>query len=267
MKKIFLLLVIIALSVNSFGQDKVKSTKLEKKALRKKKIAILVRQEEEGVIAYKKHFLAGIKLTTDGYGAFIEKGLAKSVKKSLLFQLDITERKHSKEDKQAIPGTFGGSFVYGKINYFYPVKLGVQEQFLLGNKGNKNGVSISANIGGGLTLGLIRPYMLAYDSAGSKIYRGLKPTNYDSARFLLLTGTLVSGPNFGTGFNKLKVNPGAYAKAGVRFDYGKYNETLSALEVGLTGEFYSKKIPQVIFSKENNFFFTAYIALIFGKRK
>ena len=77
----------------------------------------------------------------------------------------------------------------------------------------------------------------------------------------------ITGPNFGTGFNKLKVTPGAYAKGGLRFDYGKYNEMISALEVGLIGEFYSKAIPQIAYSKANKFFFSAYVALVFGRRK
>jgi hypothetical protein len=42
---------------------------------------------------------------------------------------------------------------------------------------------------------------------------------------------------------------------------------VSALEVGVTGEFYAKKIPQMLFNKQKQFFFSAYIALMIGKRK
>lgn len=262
MKKIFFPLISLVLfSFSSLAQE-VKTAKEEKKERRKQRIAAIAKQEEEGVITYRKSFLGGAKLTTDGYGGFLEIGRAQSVKRSTLFQLEITERKHPKEEKQYNQNTNAGPYIYGKINYFYPVKLGVQEQFLLGNKGNKNGIGITANVGGGVTLGLLRPYLLAYDSAGTQIYRGLKD---DSARFLF--DDPVAGPNLGTGFNKLKVTPGAYAKAGLRFDYGKYNETVSALEVGIMAEFYSKAIPQMVFSKENKFFFSAYVAILFGKRK
>ena len=262
MKKIFFLLLVMCVSVVTFAQEKSKSKKELKKEVRKERITEMVRQEEEGVITYKKSFVGGIKLTTDGYGGFIEVGRAKSVRQSILFQLDISERKHPKEEKQFNPATNAGPYIYGKINYFYPVKLGVQFQYLLGNKGNKNGVSISANAGGGVSLGLLRPYLLGFDSAGTQIFRGLKD---DSTRFLF--GSPISGPNLGTGFNKLKVTPGLYAKGGLRFDYGKYNETVSALEVGLITEYYSKAIPQMVFSKENKFFFSAYVSIVFGKRK
>ncbi len=265
MNKIFFLITIIALSFNAMAQEKPKSKKEDRREQRKIRITKIVKQEEEGVITYKKQFSGGIKLTTDGYGAFLEIGRAQSVKKGLLFQLDISERKHPKEAKQQNLSNFGRSvpFIYGKTNFFYPVKLGVQEQFLLGNKSNKNGVSISANAGGGLILGLLRPYKVAVDSAGQTVYVGIKD---DSAAFLN-PGRIIGGPSAGTGFNKIKVNPGVYAKAALRFDYGKYNEMVSALEVGLTGEFYSKKVSQIAFQKNRQFFFSAFVAIIFGKRK
>ena len=262
MKKIFFSLLIISISTALHAQDKSRSAKEQKKEIRKERIIAIAKQEEEGVITYNKHILGGIKLTSDGYGAFLEIGRAQSVKKSLLFQLDISEKKHPKEEKQFSQRNNGGPFIYGKINFFYPVKLGVQQQFLLGNKGNKNGVSVTGNVGGGLSIGFLRPYLLGYDIGGEQTFKGLAD---DSTLFL--TGDPISGPNFGTGFNKLKVTPGVYAKSGLRFDYGKYNEMISALEVGLVGEFYSKAIPQMAFTKHEKFFFSAYVALIFGKRK
>jgi hypothetical protein len=63
------------------------------------------------------------------------------------------------------------------------------------------------------------------------------------------------------------VVPGAYAKAAVRFDYGSYNEVVSAIEVGLTGDFYSKKIPQLVGNDQKQFFLSGYVAVLFGKRK
>ncbi len=259
MKKIIFSFVIIAISFSVCAQ---KSKKEERREKRKERITMMVKQEEEGVIVNKKHFLGGIKLTSDGYGGFIEKGIAQSIKRSLLFQLEITERKHPKEEKQFNNLPIADSYIYGKTNFFYPVKLGVQEQFLLGNKGNKNGVSVTGNVGGGIALGLLRPYLLSFDSLGSLVYK-----SYDDNNNRFLSGSNIGGPSFGTGFNKLKVIPGAYLKTGLRFDYGAYNEMVSAIEVGITAEFYSKKIQQMALNKENNFFFGAYFSILFGRRK
>jgi hypothetical protein len=65
----------------------------------------------------------------------------------------------------------------------------------------------------------------------------------------------------------LKFTPGLYVKPAVRFDYGRYNDLVSALEVGVTGEFYGKKVPQMLYNKQKNFFFTAYFTVTFGRRK
>ncbi|HPH85217.1 MAG TPA: hypothetical protein PLC48_07135 [Ferruginibacter sp.] len=262
MKKIFLMCISIILLSPVMAQDDKKEKKKNKREERKQRINAIVKQEEEGVIKYRKHLAFGLKLTTDGYGGFVEVARAQSVKKALLFQLDIAERKHPKEEK--IQGLYNAAtpFIYGKINFFYPVKLGVQQQFLLGNKGNKNGVSITANAGGGLIVGLLRPYKVEVIKNGEQAFAG-----YESEDSLLFLQGPIGGPNFGTGWNELKVTPGGYLKSSVRFDYGKYNEMVSALEVGISGEFYSKKIPQMIYQTPKQFFFSAYIALIFGKRK
>jgi hypothetical protein len=71
----------------------------------------------------------------------------------------------------------------------------------------------------------------------------------------------------GKGWNELTITPGLYAKTAVRFDYGSFNELVSAIEVGLNVDFYAKKIPQMVYNKEKQLFFGGYVAIIFGKRK
>jgi hypothetical protein len=114
-----------------------------------------------------------------------------------------------------------------------------------------------------LALGLLRPYELEVDKNGTATY-----VRYESEDSLLFkTGTVISGPGFSRGWNHLKLNPGLYVKPGLRFDYGRYNDLLAAIEVGLAAEFYSKKVPQMFDNKQNQFFFSAYFTVLFGKRK
>ncbi len=265
MKKLLFILAALSLSFGAVAQKR-EDAKKAKKEEKRKRIDALIKQEEEGVIAYKKQTVFGLKLISDGYGAFFEMGRGKSIKKSMLYQIEISERKHQKEEKISSAANFSSPFIYGKLNFFYPVKLGLQQQLLFGNKSNKNGVSISGNIGGGLALGLLRPYEIEVDKAGQRTF-----VRYDSPDSLLFVNAWsdnsASGPNFGTGWKNLKLTPGIYLKPAVRFDYGKLNELVSAIEVGLNAEFYSKKIPQMLYTKEKQFFFSAYFALMFGKRK
>lgn len=266
MKQLLILLSVVVISLSAFAQETGGSTKKSRKDEKRAKINAQIKAEEEGVIAYRKQYAFGIKLTSDGYGLSFEKGYSKSVKNATLFQLEISERKHQKEEKQTNPSAPGNPIIYGKINFFYPVKLGVQKQFLLGNKSNKNGVSISANIGGGISLGLLRAYEIEVDKAGKRT-----AIRYNSPDSLLFVNSFndpsASGPGFSKGWNHIKMTPGLYVKPGLRFDYGRYNDLLSALEVGVAAEFYSKKIPQMFYNKEKQFFFSAYITVLFGKRK
>jgi hypothetical protein len=264
MKKLFLMMMAVIMILPVLAQE---SRRQSKKDARRQRINAIAKQEEEGVIKYKKHTAFGVKLTSDGYGGFFEIGRAQSVKKGLLFQLDITERKHPKEDKKQLYSNTAPE-IFGKINFFYPVKLGVQQQFLLGNKGNKNGVSITGNIGGGFIAGLLRPYMIqVQDSTGQLVYVKYRADDSYETSLFLSPGTHVAGPGFGTGWKYLTVTPGFYLKPAVRFDYGKYNELVSAIEVGVTAEYYTKKIPQLLYLKQKQFFFSAYVAIMFGRRK
>ncbi|HXS56806.1 MAG TPA: hypothetical protein VN726_11830 [Hanamia sp.] len=258
MRKLIFFLLILFFTVSCFAQSKKKQRQEEKR----EHINSLIRQEEEGVITYKKSFLFGAKLITDGYGAFFELGRASSIKKSMLYQLEISERKNKKEEKvsyyaNTVP------YIYGKVNFFYPVKLGVQQQVLLGNKSNKNGVSVTANYGGGISAGLLRPYYVQVQQGNQINY--IKYNSADSAAFL--TSKIYGGPSFGKGWSDMTVVPGLYAKAAVRFDYGSYNEVISAIEVGVTGDYYTKKVPLLAYNPEKQFFFSGYVSILFGKRK
>jgi hypothetical protein len=267
MKQLVIILAAVTVSFSAIGQETKKQTRSRKEEKRQR-VNALAKQEEEGVIAYKKSFAAGVKLTSDGYGIFVEKGKARSVRTGLLFQLDISEKKHQKEEKTTIPGSTSSPLIYGKLNFFYPIKLGVQLQYLLGNKSNKNGVSVTANFGGGISVGLLRPYMIQILDATTGNRRYIQYDSPDSAYFVnAYSDPNSAGPSFGTGWNHLKVTPGIYLKPALRFDYGRFNEMVSAIEVGLTGEFYSKKIPQMLYNKQKQFFFGAYFSLVFGKRK
>lgn len=259
MRKLFFIIISLVIAITSFAQ---KSSKKERHDQSRRRVDALIKQEEEGVIAYKKHTAFGGKLINNGYGAFIEFGKFNSVKKGMLYQLEISEYKSAREEKQSNLYAYSTPFIFGKQNFFYPVKLGVQQQLVIGNKSNKNGVSITANYGGGISVGLLRPYYVHLNTVDTYV----KYESKDSALFLD-PGGISGGPGFSKGWSDLQVTPGAYAKTALRFDYGSYNEIISAVEVGISADYYSKKIPLMVHERPKQFFFTGYVAIIFGRRK
>lgn len=272
MKKV-ILTVWLGLSVLMLmAQDSTsrKASKNEKKEARREKINQLIRQAEEDVLIYSKQNIFGIQLRSNGYGAFYELGRMKTNRRTNIYRIDITEIKHLKEEKSQLGSNgfvfFGNPFIYGKINNFYQVTLGFGQQYILGQKGNKNGVAVSAVYNAGLALGLLRPYYLEVQDPVTGENRTIKYSEED--KDLFLGPTILGGGGLGKGWGEMKMKPGAFAKAAIRFDFGRFNESVNGIEVGLSGEFYGDKI-QIMANqvKDRQLFVQGYLALIFGRRK
>jgi hypothetical protein len=265
-KQFILLFIAASVAVGSFAQETGrKDRKSEKKENKRKKIDNIVRQEEEGVLVYRKQNIFGFELRTNGYGAFYELGRMKTARKTTIYHIGISEIKNIKEEKFPSGGIiFGGTpFVYGKINNFYQFKLGFGQQYILGQKGNRNGVAVAAVGHGGLSLGLLRPYYLEVEGNGGST----KFIKYDDDTTVFLNGPIYGGGGLGKGWSELKIKPGVYAKTGLRFDIGRFNEVVTAIEAGVSAEYYFSKIPIMAKQPEKNLFFQGYVAIEFGRRK
>jgi len=270
-KKLTITLLLLApvlwVSAQDTTSKKKPATKADKKEERRQRINEMMKQAEEGVLVYSRQNLFGLQFRTNGYGGFLELGRMKTNRRTNIYRADFTEIKHQKEDKQPNAGfIFGNPYIYAKKNYFYQLTLGFGQQYILGQKGNKNGVAVSAIYNGGLALGLLRPY---YIEVKDPVRPGeTKVIKYSSADSSLFVGpTIHGGAGFGKGWNEIKIKPGAFAKAALRFDFGRFNEVVSGIEVGVSAEFYSDKIPIMVAQKDRQFFYQGYIAVLFGRRK
>jgi hypothetical protein len=65
----------------------------------------------------------------------------------------------------------------------------------------------------------------------------------------------------------LEFKPGLFAKLALRFDFGRFNEVVSGIEVGVSADYYTSGIPQMLFQEEKQFFYQGHIAVMFGHRK
>ncbi|MBK6827773.1 MAG: hypothetical protein IPG86_13330 [Chitinophagaceae bacterium] len=191
---IFILCPVLLIAQDSTGKRKA-SGKAEKKEERRQRVNDMMKQAEEGVLIYSKQTLFGMQFRSNGYGAYFELGRSKSNRRTNIYRFDFTEIKHPKEDKQPNAGIiFGNPYIFAKKNYFYQATFGFGQQYILGQKGNKNGVAVSAVYNGGLALGLLRPYYTQVDDQGEP--RLIKDSPADS---LLFVGSSILG---GSGFGK-----------------------------------------------------------------
>lgn len=273
MKKTLLLSIGLVMGIIVFAQN-TPPARGSKKAEKKQKQNSIARLHEEDEIIFNKHNVFGVKLCTDGYGLSYEFGRYKTPRRTALFQFEFNEKKHPKEEKQSTSvDAFGqlNQAIYGKVNNFYQFKVGAGEQYLIGGKGNKNGIAVSAIGAGGVSLGLMKPYYLDVQTTNNQTIsipaKDYYTADTATARTYYYPPVGNSGPF--KGWNKVKVAPGLHAKAALRFDYAKFNPTIAAIETGVNAEYYFTAVEQMLSPdvKKKNFFFNAYLTILFGKRK
>lgn len=266
MKKFILVFTTIVLCAAAYAQEtpEKRDPKKTRRDEKRERTNSIVKQEEEGVLDYNKQNVLGLQLRTNGYGVFYEMGRRKTPRWTNLYSIELTEIKHPKEEKLgSTENFFSNSFIYGKVNNFYQLKLGFGRQYIFGQKGNKNGVAVTGSFTAGLSAGLLKPYYLqVLDSLGSE-----KTIKYEDDTTTFLKGPIMGGGGFGKGWSELKFKPGAFAKAALRFDFGRYNEAVQALEIGISVDFYSQKIPIMINNENRQLFYQGHIAFVFGRRK
>lgn len=269
MKALYLLVSFLFFVAAASAQVLRSGESASKKEQKRQKINAMIRQAEEGVLVYNKQTTMGIQARSNGYGLFYEMGRMKSPLRTTLYRIDLTEIKHPKENKfQNLSNPFlflSNPYIYGKVNNFFQLSMGAGQQRMLGQKGNKNGVAVSAVYQGGLALGLLKPYYVQVEDPGSDDLLYIKYSSADSVLFL--GPSILGSGGFWRGWSELKLQPGLYVKGALRFDYGRFNEVVSGIEVGFSAELYSKKIQIMALQNDKPFFLQAHIALLFGKRK
>lgn len=227
-----------------------------------------LRMEEEGDLIFNRQSIFGFRLASDGYGISWEKGFFRTPSRTFLYQFELNE-KHSPKEHHVSASTDGldfSSVVPYKLNNLYEFKASIGQQILIGGKGNKNGVAVTAIYSGGLTLGMLKPYLIEVSNQYSQ---ASNQQTYPQFMQDTVVGDQITGSaGFLVGWNRLTVKPGLNAKQAMRFDYGRLNQTVAAVEVGLTEEFFTGKMPiMYLVTPAKQFFFNAYVSILFGSRK
>lgn len=227
----------------------------------------------------EKEFSVGIRLNTDGWSLFADKGWVKSDEKEsdkfydLRFvQLEFSEHKHPKEIKGSNRGpTYTDKprpYKFGKINNFYALKLGYGNRKMLAGKPDPGTVSIHWVYAGGLSIGFLKPYYLdVYQSNGTQQLKYednpayFLPVNPNDQARIIGRSSLLQG------IGETKIIPGIQAKTALHFDFAAFRKRKFALETGLNAELYIKKMAIMANVKAHPYILNGYVSLQFGNRK
>jgi hypothetical protein len=211
---------------------------------------------------------AGFRLNSDGWSIYTDIGKVKANDRKYadmfynvrIWQIEFTEKKSPSEEKSSSYIT-GNSYIYGKINNFYVLKLAYGYRKLLVGKPDPGTVSIHWVNAGGLALGLLKPYYLDVESDPSAI-------KYSAATVDdFLSQSIIEGSaGFSKGLDEIKFIPGIHFKSALHFDFSTNRKNAIGVETGINMEYYSQAIQIMANQPGASYFFDIFIAASFGRR-
>jgi hypothetical protein len=217
---------------------------------------VLLRKERTGFLM----------IHTSGFGIGYRSGKHITGYKKRMFEIELTGMKHPKEIRTVNPYFENSkSYIYGKENSFLLIRAGLGKQKIINSKPYWGGVELRYFYYGGLSLGLLKPVYLYILHKTSVDYEyNLSIEKYDPDTHF--AEDIFGRAPFLQGFNKLKPMPGLYFKTGLNFEYGAYDESVKAIEAGVTLDAYTKNVPIMAFVKNRNYFISLYLSFHFGSR-
>ncbi len=216
---------------------------------------VLLRKEQSGFAM----------IHTSGFGFGYRNGTHITGYKKRMFEVEITGMKNPKEIRVNSGLQDAKSYIYGKENAFFILRGGIGVQKIINSKPYWGGVELRYFYYGGVSLGILKPiylYILNVDSLN--IYT-LSIQRYNPA--IHTSDNIYGRAPFFQGFDKISLMPGIYFKAGLNFEYGAYDKTLKAIEVGIALDAYTKDVPIMAYVNNRNYFVSLYLSFHFGSRK
>lgn len=165
----------------------------------------------------RTEFSGGLRLNTDGWSIFFDRGKVKTDDERhsdmfhdvILWQVEFSEKKDPKEYKTTNSNLdpYSGSkptpFIFGKINNFYALKLGIGKRKMIAGKPESGTISIHWVYEGGLSIGMLKPYYI-------KVYNENNPIKYTDEKRdeFLAQNSIIGAAGFREGLHEIKFVPG-----------------------------------------------------------
>jgi len=222
--------------------------------------------QDDGNYQYTREFDWGINKNTNGGligGCMIKKSRAINSTTFRTFGAEIMNVKHPKEDRRVSPNS-GNSYIFGKSNYLYALRLQTGFDKILFKKAPQQGVQITYGFAAGPTIGILAPYFVevVFNNGDGVVKQQFDPENpQHTARNIVGSGRLFQG------LGKSIIIPGVNAKVSMNFEFGTFKSNVTGFELGLNAEAYSYLICLVPAEQNRTFFTSAFITLYYGTRR
>lgn len=217
-------------------------------------------------IIYDKELAFDFRIHTHGFFSFgVDVGTIKTYYKTQFYHFEVGGIKHPREYRQdRLQASLSSSYIYGKQNNLYALRGGWGEKRYFSEKGENRGVAVGISYELGPSLGLLRPYYLDLELDGD-----IKPMPYtpETASAFLDINRIQGASGIAYGWDDLKFRPGGHAFAGIHLDWGAFDKTVRALEVGVMADFYFGKVPIMVSEDNRAYFINLFVNFQFGRRR
>jgi hypothetical protein len=224
-------------------------------------------------IIYNRETAYNLRLSTNrGWIVGIEKGKLRTYDRTTFYHLSLGTLNHQREVKQsAPPQTRYRSYVFGKQNSVLMLRAGWGAKKYFSEKAKVKGVAVGMSYSYGPSLGLLKPYYLALtrfspDNPLNYVIR-LEKYSENNADVFLENNRILGAAPYTRGLTELRVMPGANASLAFHMDWGAFDETIRALQIGATLDVFPKPLPILVSEANSPIFLNFFVNLQFGKRK
>ena len=229
--------------------------------------------------SYRKEFVFGVNFNTQGGllgGASVRSSRVLDGRLLRFWSIEGVMLKNAKEDRRTTQ--VGGTYIDQKTNYGFVLRPSIGLQRILFRKAADAGVQVNGLVSVGPSIGLLMPYYISYDRTAPVtgqislanddiVNEQFNPRIHTDARAILDHGPLFSG------IGQTKVVPGFHVRGGLSFEYGRYRDAVTGLEVGVLVEAFTKRMvilsPNPLETTDplnRQFFPSVYLTLYFGHR-
>jgi len=222
----------------------------------------------ENLILYQRQRTFGVVFHNLGLGVQYRNGKRLSYFNTRMWEIEFVSMKSYKQVKILNPYfTNSRRYVYGKLNEAFFLRGGMAWKKLLNRKPYWGGVELRWMYGGGISLGIAKPYYLYvlyfYEDNGYFTY-DIKTERFDASS--QSWDDIYGRAPFTVGLTEITLHPGIYLKTGLNFEFGTQSTKIKALEVGGIIDIAPTGLSIMANNTDQIFFPTLYLTFTFGKR-
>lgn len=222
--------------------------------------------DEGRFMNYRSDALGGIIIHGEGWGGYFRYGKQMTYNKRLNFSLDIVSMHHPKEIKVFNPNFDDGKgYFYGKLNSLFIMRPGIGLRRIYFEKLREKGVEISLNYTVGPSIGFVKPvYLQILNPTIDPFLFTFTDERYDPTYHTI--DNIYGRSKGGKGLGETKINPGAFAKFGIQFEYANEDDAIRSIELGAVTDFYFKPVELMTQSNASHLFLSLYLKFMLGRK-